>query len=102
MHTGLQSLAASRQSQLQPDRSSQSAELSAALSVVPKPGAEPSPWSCPRLLAFSGAVRGAGVQALALSVVPKLQRVKDGPEPSLELSLVLTLSGAVHKGCQWC
>ena len=72
------------------------------LSAVPKPAAESSPWSCPRLLAFSGVVHGAGVQALALSVVPKLQPINDSPEPSLELSLVLTLSGAVHKGCQWC
>lgn len=60
MHRGLQSLPASRQSQLQLDRSSQSVELSAALSVVPQ---------------LHCVSRGAERQELALSNAPTLSCV---------------------------
>jgi len=77
MHRGLQNLAASRQSQLRLDRSSQSVEL-------------------------CGAVCGAEVQALALSVVPQLHCVSHGAEHQcLALSMVPPLRCAVRNGCHW-
>lgn len=52
--------------------------------------------------ALSRTVRGAEVQALALSMLLELHSVSHGPEPQfLALSVVLTLHCAVHEGCHW-